>query len=471
MKKYIPKLSTIQKSDQRFILRMILAFSSFLIVTVILQLVSYYVQKTQIERERDIAVVVSASANQKTLSQRIALLSMALINVESDLTREKTKNALLSEISNIEVTHQALIAGDPVTGIDGDKSPQIRNIFFGPETALDRKTRDFILTAKDLTNSDISELNFKNPKLFKLAEMSTELLALFEKLTMQYQHEGVDRILGLKTLARRILFAELGLVLLAIIFIFNPIINRLKVELYERGIFQSELVEQNRELEQFSATVAHDLKAPLNNIGGFSQFLRSKLANKEDKESNDILDSIETGVRRMTQMINELLHYAKVTRRDRKLEKVSLEQVVNKVKKDFEKKIEDEKAELKIKNLPSIIGNRVQLEHLFMNLVSNALKFRHPERSPVILIQPTENVQNDTDIVTIVIEDNGRGFPVGAEDRMFEPFRRITRDDSVEGSGFGLALCMKVAKRHNGNIFAEHVESGGTRFVLTLSKG
>ncbi len=228
-------------------------------------------------------------------------------------------------------------------------------------------------------------------------------------------------------------------------------------------------MEQNNELEQFSATVAHDLKAPLNNIGGFSQFLRSRLVNQEDKETNEILDLIESGVRRMTKMIDELLQYARLTRKSRQLERISLKSVIDdKVRKDFEKQISDENAELIVEELPTIIGDRVQLEHLFLNLIGNALKYRHAERSPRIVVQHIPDHSSDP-MVTVVVEDNGRGFPPGAEERMFEPFRRLNPHEAVEGSGFGLALCRKIVKRHNGIITAEHAANGGARFIVSLA--
>ncbi len=433
------------------------------------QAVGYMLQRAQIIRERDTATLVSASANQRMLSQRLALLSLALINVQSDTIRERAKKALLSEIGVMESTHQALIAGNPELGIRADKSYRIREIFFGDQIALDNRVREFISTARALAESDDKGLSSLNPKLYQLTESSTELSRLFEDLTGQYRQEGIEGMLELEQMATQLLLAQLGLILCTALFIFYPLIRRLKKEFHERTAAQAELVEQNQELEQFAATVAHDLKAPLNNIGGFSQFLRSKLANQEDKETNEILEFIESGVRRMTKMIDELLQYARLTRKQRRVERVDLSEVVHKVCKDYAKNISDLNAKIEVGALPVIIGDRLQLEHLFLNLIGNALKYRHPDRVPHISVNRLQEVQFH-EMVTIVVEDNGRGFPAGSEERMFEPFRRLHPNEAVEGSGFGLALCRKIARRHNGTISAELGATGGARFIVSLSE-
>jgi signal transduction histidine kinase len=102
-----------------------------------------------------------------------------------------------------------------------------------------------------------------------------------------------------------------------------------------------------------------------------------------------------------------------------------------------------------------------------MNLFSNALKYHHPLRDPRITISSLGDA-NDEDLITIVVEDNGRGFPDGAEQRMFELFRRLSATESIEGSGFGLGLCRKIVRRHHGTISAEHSPTGGARFLIAL---
>ena len=434
----------LHKHDKRFIRRITTAIILALGAIFASELVGFMIQVSQIEREGKTSTVVSASANQRMLSQRLALLSLALVNVQSESTREKTKKAFQTEIAEMENTHQRLIAGDPLKGIPVEKSADIKNLFFEEPVLLDQKVRDFIAYAKTIINSEDKDLKPENLALHALTEMSTDLSHHFETLTAQYRKEGIEGMLGLKQLAIKLLMAQLCLVLAGGLFIFYPLIRRLKSEFNKRTLAQAELIDQNKELEHFAAIVAHDLKAPLNNIGGFSQYLRTRFAKENDSELNSILELMISGVSRMSEMIDELLNYARLTRKDRNLEQVSLTETIKKVLLDFDQKIIEDKAQVLLETLPTINCDRIQIEHLFMNLISNALKYRHPDRIPRIRIQEiTEN--KETDMVKIAVEDNGRGFPVGSEEWMFEPFRRLNPKEAVEGSGFGLSLCRKIA--------------------------
>ncbi len=459
---------TDNQADRKFINRTVLGIVLGLGSIIALQTVSFLIQRVQIARELDTSTIVSLSANQRMLSQRVPLLALALMNVQSEVTREKAKKALLGELDRMEKSHLMLIAGDPAGGIRAEKSEKVRNIFFSDPHALDRKVRDFLETAKRVSIVNGKDLNPRDPDLLLLTEKSSELSQIFQHLTAQYRQEGIEGIIGIENLTARLFAAQIGLIMITALLVFYPLIKRLKVEFQERTNAQIELLDQNRELELFASTVAHDLKAPLNNIGGFSQFLKDKVIVNDDKETREILDLIGSGVNRMTQMIDELLQYARLTRKRRRLESVSLNQLVDKVIGDFEKNIKDQNARIEVEALPVIVADRLQLEHLFMNLISNALKYTHPARTPHITINQLRNGDNEN-MVHFYVEDNGRGFPEGLEEKMFEPFRRLNPHEKIEGSGFGLALCRKITRAHKGNITVEHAANGGSRFIVSLS--
>jgi signal transduction histidine kinase len=239
---------------------------------------------------------------------------------------------------------------------------------------------------------------------------------------------------------------------------------------FERSKIQEELTDQNNELEQFAALIAHDLKAPLNNISGFGQFLKSKLESKDDRESIELAEHIELGVHRMSQMITELLNYARLSRHERTLVPINLTDTLRKVMKDFELAIAQSDAQVNVSHLPTVMGNPVQIEHLMHNILGNAIKYRHADRRPAIEIFENTQIKIDGHFCGITIQDNGRGFPESSAEQMFQPFKRLSSAGDTEGSGFGLALCKKIVRRHHGTIMAENVKSGGARFTVTLPR-
>lgn len=458
---------TLQECDKFFLRRISGRILLALGLIFAMEVASYLVQISHVKREARTFVMVSVSSEQRILSQRLTLQLQLLEKTKALSSREKAKTLIASEIERMRKNHEQLILGDSERGIPAQKSLAIHSIFFGEPTLLDRKVKEYLALTKLL-------LSNKNPNsriklLERLSELSGILIKDFDQLSAQYRKEGTDGMRGLQRLLNHIMLAQVILLLFSAIFIFYPLVLRLRKELQERRLARADLIEQNKYLEHFASVIAHDLKAPLNNIGGFCQLLNSRLAkNREsDPEINQTLNLTSSGVTRMSQMIDEMLRYSRLSSQDRVLEKVSLKQVAEKVLADFSCKISAESAEIIIKDLPAILCDRVLIEHLFMNLISNALKYRDPQRSPRILIQEYE-IAGKGSHISFMIEDNGRGFPAGTEKWMFEPFRRLNQDDSVEGSGFGLAFCKKIVLRHNGNIFAEHVQGGGARFVVSL---
>ena len=467
MKYYSPPFSALKPYDRRFIIRMAVALGLALVVITILQIASYLILKRQIASEADTSALINLSGMQRMKSQRIALLSMALLNVASEAMREKTSKALLAEATGLARIHSILAHGDDQLGISKRHSPQLNAIFVG-EHALNQKVAQFINAVASLAQFESKQLTAQNPLIIQVTESSSELLELFKKLTDHYRNEGDQGIADLHRLAKRALQSTFVVVALVICFIFYPIIRRLKIELFERSKVQSELIEQNNELEQFAAIVAHDLKAPLNNIGGFGQFLKSKLEDKDDKEAIVIIQQIEVGVLRMNQMITELLNYARLSQNSRTFERVDLNTLLTSVLKDFQVAIEEISAQISVSPLPDVKGNSVQLKHLFHNLISNALKYAVKERSACVAIFADDNRQLEGNFVNICIQDNGRGFPPGSLERMFQPFKRLISAGDTEGAGFGLALCKKIVNRHHGSIRAENIPEGGARFWVTL---
>lgn len=227
---------------------------------------------------------------------------------------------------------------------------------------------------------------------------------------------------------------------------------------------QSELAERQTELEQFTAMVAHDLKAPLRKIRQFSEYVGEELQSNETEKAREDLEIVARNVDGMSALIDDLLQYAKMDSRESREELVDLNQVVQHVENTLGELIETHRARLIYEDLPRIQGDRTGITHLFYNLVSNAIKYGKEDVAPRINI---ECALVSTGL-QVSVSDNGIGIVKANQNSIFEPFRRFDGSNKVEGTGFGLAICKKVVQRLGGEIWVESVKGVGSTFHFTI---
>ncbi len=263
----------------------------------------------------------------------------------------------------------------------------------------------------------------------------------------------------------------------------NNIIGFTKVtrDLTERKIAEEkmlaytlELEAQNKELEQFAYIASHDLQEPLRKIRTFTELLQHNL--HDELTTKRYFDKINASAHRMSDLIKSVLAYSKISKEGDLWEPVDLNVVLTSVMTDFELLIEEKKATIIREILPSIHGVSGQLNQLFSNLISNALKFTRV--SPVIRVTSRilsiEEVANEPTLlpsltyVEISIADNGIGFDQQYEKKIFTMFQRLHRKEQYAGTGIGLALCKKIVENHNGMIAAKSIQGIGTTFFITL---
>ena len=236
------------------------------------------------------------------------------------------------------------------------------------------------------------------------------------------------------------------------------------------GVFQdvtdrfNEFRRSNEALDEFAYAVAHDLAAPLKSIQGLISLLELEMAGTECS-TGELLQRIQKSSRQMQRLIDELYQFARVTGADRELSWVNLNSVVADVALALDAQIKESSATVRVDNLPIILGQRQALVALFQNLVSNAIKYRAPERAPEI----TFETRADRDEVSITVSDNGRGFDEKHATRILRPFQRLGSDDS--GSlGMGLAICVRVARMHSGRLDVASEPGIGSRFSLVVPR-
>lgn len=226
---------------------------------------------------------------------------------------------------------------------------------------------------------------------------------------------------------------------------------------------KKELNEAIVELESFSYSVSHDLRAPLRAITGFSGILSDEYQDKLNDEGKRYLDIIQKGTHQMSNLIDELLSFSRVGRLE--LRKTlfdptgMVKDIVVDVKKEYEKKIK-----VTVAPLEPIFGDAITIKQVFSNLIRNAFKFSEKVDRPTIKIG-SELVDNGCQYYVI---DNGIGFDMRYADKLFKVFQRLHSNTHFEGTGVGLAIVDRILKKHGGRIIGESPEEGGAEFYFWL---
>jgi PAS domain S-box-containing protein len=242
-------------------------------------------------------------------------------------------------------------------------------------------------------------------------------------------------------------------------------ILRLNAELEHRvQIRTAELTAANQELEAFTYSVAHDLRAPLRHIDAFTRILQEDFAGSFPAEAAQLLETIRRGSENMSRLVNDLLNLAHVGRQEMKKERTPLNALVEEVIAEMRRETEGRDIEWRVADLPSINGDPGLLKQVFANLLSNAVKYTRPR--PKAVIEIGMRAMNDETV--LFIRDNGVGFNMKYADKLFGVFQRLHRAEEFEGTGVGLAIVERVIKRHGGHIWAESELGKGATFYFSL---
>jgi signal transduction histidine kinase len=229
----------------------------------------------------------------------------------------------------------------------------------------------------------------------------------------------------------------------------------------------TELRRSNAELEQFAYVASHDLQEPLRKVASFCQLLERRYAAQLDDRARQYIDFAVDGARRMQVLINDLLTFSRVGRLQDHRDRVALDHALDHALANLSRLIDEAGATIvRPERLPGVCGDATLLAMLWQNLLGNALKFRAPDRPPVITIEFAEEDEEWRFQVT----DNGIGIEPQFSDKVFIIFQRLHGRDAYEGTGIGLALCKKIVEFHGGRIWLDTEHVGGARLGFTLSR-
>jgi PAS domain S-box-containing protein len=227
--------------------------------------------------------------------------------------------------------------------------------------------------------------------------------------------------------------------------------------------------EVNRELEAFSYSVSHDLRAPLRHIGGFADKLGRHLGDRNDEKTFHYLNTITTSARRMSQLIDDLLVYSRLGRSALRMQPVDMQSVVDETRALLDANNAHDRPghriEWNVAPLPIMVGDENMLRQVWLNLLSNAVKYSTGSEPAVIDVGYSRDDNGD---YRFEVADNGVGFDMAYAGKLFGVFQRLHSISEFEGTGIGLASVRRVLARHGGHIHADATPGKGARFVFTL---
>ena len=229
----------------------------------------------------------------------------------------------------------------------------------------------------------------------------------------------------------------------------------------------AELAAANQELETFTYSVAHDLRAPLRQIHGLSQIVEEDFASQMPAKALEYLKKIGQRGKDMGQMVDDLLKLSRIVKQDFSRQWIGLRSLVDEAVAGIMLETEGRQIEWRISDLPSVACDPGLMRQVFSNLLSNAVKYTRPRDKALVEVGQVKV----NDELAIFVRDNGVGFNMEYVDKLFGVFQRLHGAEDFEGTGVGLAIVARVIHKHGGRIWAEGKVDKGATFYFTLEQG
>ncbi len=240
-----------------------------------------------------------------------------------------------------------------------------------------------------------------------------------------------------------------------------------EITLEEKNKELQKYISSNSDLEHFAYIASHDLRAPLANIIGLADIIKTTAEAKLDDEEQEMLEFINLSAQNMKQLTEDLLTYSRANSQKQQIKKVELRRLLELLLHELNTNIKENKAIIELQDIPKEIqGDYSQLRQLFQNLITNAIKFARPDTPPKVLVKAIDR-GNDW---LFMVKDNGVGIPKEYLDKIFLLFQKLHDNSEYEGTGIGLSTCKTIVERHEGTIWVESVQNEGSAFYFNISK-
>lgn len=291
-----------------------------------------------------------------------------------------------------------------------------------------------------------------------------------KSLLLKENEDRINEILGtllkytVMDFSERLLTSDKGDELDAIVVGLNSLADELQEHMKMLMDSNKELEYSNKELDSFSYSVSHDLRAPLRAINGFSQVLMEDYGDKLSDDGKETIEIIIKNAQKMGALIDDLLTFSRVGKQNLTKVPLNIEKMVDTIVQEYTIQPNKNNVEFQLKHLENVEGDNSMLKQVFVNLISNAVKYSSKKEKAIIDIG---SFKKDNSIVYYV-KDNGTGFDMKYYEKLFGVFQRLHSSAEFEGTGVGLALVQRIIKKHHGDVWAEAKLEEGATFYFSL---
>ena len=234
-----------------------------------------------------------------------------------------------------------------------------------------------------------------------------------------------------------------------------------EIELHKKNL---ELQAINEELESFSYSISHDLRAPLRALSAYSKMLEEDFFRVLDDEGKRLITNIQYNAKKMGSLVDDLLAFSKLGRKDIRKSRVDMSQMVDLIFHELSQTTPN-RAKIEIREMAPVFADQALIYQVWVNLISNAIKYSGKKEKPVIEIS---SVANNDGYITYYVKDNGAGFNMKYVNKLFGVFQRLHTSSDFEGTGIGLAIVQRIIHKHNGKVWCEAEEGKGATFYFSL---
>ncbi|HEV7779459.1 MAG TPA: ATP-binding protein [Luteibacter sp.] len=426
----------------------------------------------QIIREED-GLLAARKANAEKLATNngivmmiAAVAQMLLLGIVVFVSERQIARRLRAEHSAEEAVQRSLLivqaVREPIAMLDGNLRTLLVNAAFGELYGID------VDHGRSLPLAEIGEGAWSDSALQqRLTDVAVRDRELWDYELTQRTVDGVDRFVVIN--ARRLQQPDSGTP--AVLLTVSDVTARALVEQRANELNRQlegkvqQISDVNRELEAFSYSVSHDLRAPLRHIAGFAGKLGQHLGEGVDEKTVHYLDVIGGSARRMAQLIDDLLVFSRLGRGALRLQAVDMQSVVDEAKHLVETEAGDRKVEWRIAPLPMVVGDENMLRTVWQNLLGNAVKYTGGRDRATIEVGSKRSPNGDYEFS---VADNGAGFDMQYAGKLFGVFQRLHKASDFPGNGIGLANVRRIIARHGGRTWAEGVPDQGATFHFSL---